>query len=347
MERPTAEHGRPARAARPILLVFVDGVGVGPDRPGNPFAERPLGGLRRLAGGPLVAGCEHVTAGRTVASIDATLGVDGLPQSGTGQTALFTGVNAARALGRHVPAMPGPRLRAIVEAEGLFAKALTGGHSVAFANAFNPAYLEGLATGERRPSVTVHLARSAGVALRSVADLVRGEAVSWDIERDLYRRAVGDFVPAVAAAEAGRQLAKMTPPHDLVLYETFLTDLAGHGRVPVSVLDAIERVDAFVEGVLAALPAQVTMVLCSDHGNVEEPAHTRHTRNPVPLVAVGPLAGFFAGIEAIDQLTPAVLRALGVGARRAAASLLPPGGGAGPDEERVAATVTAVAAGSA
>ncbi len=89
---------------------------------GNPFASRALPALAALAGGPLIAGCARTEPGRIVREVDATLGVDGLPQSGTGQTTLFTGVNAAQALGRHVPAFPGPRLKAIIEAEGLLAK---------------------------------------------------------------------------------------------------------------------------------------------------------------------------------------------------------------------------------
>jgi hypothetical protein len=311
MQSSIAKHGRPEGVAGPILVVFVDGVGIAPDRPGNPFVDRPLAGFRRLVGGSLAQGCERVEPARVVAAVDATLGVDGLPQSGTGQTTLFTGVNAARALGRHVPAMPGPRLRAIIEAEGLLAKALAAGSTVALANAFNPAYLAALDSGERRPSVTVHLARSAGVPLRAEAELVRNQAVSWDIERDLYRRAVGDHVPAVAAAAAGRHLAELATSHQLTLYETFLTDLAGHGRVPVPVLEAIDRVDALIDGLLEALPGEVTVVLCSDHGNVEEPEHPRHTRNPVPLVAIGPRAACFAGVRSIDELTPAVLCALG------------------------------------
>jgi len=326
MERATSTMtSRLGSAAGGILIVFVDGVGLGPNAPGNPFADRSFDGLRALAGGPLVTGGGRVAPGLVFAEVDATLGVEGLPQSGTGQTTLFTGVNAARAIGRHVPALPGPRLKAIIEAEGLFAKACAAGHRVAFANAFAPGYLQGLSTGERRASVTVHLAQCAGVPLLSEAELLRGEAVTWELERDLYRRVVGEHVPPITAATAGLHLARIAPRYDLTLYETFLTDLAGHGRVPVSVLEAIERVDAFVGGLVRTLPERVTLVLCSDHGNVEEPQHGRHTRNPVPLVARGPLADRFAGLRSIEELTPAVLRALGAG--RAEEAPAPQGGG--------------------
>jgi 2,3-bisphosphoglycerate-independent phosphoglycerate mutase len=301
-----------AREAAPVLIVFVDGVGLASDAPGNPFTERLLPGLEALAGGPLVAGCACTEPGRSVSEADATLGVDGLPQSGTGQTTLFTGVNAAQALGRHVPAFPGPRLKAIIEAAGLLAKVRRAGRSVAFANAFTPSYLNDLAAGKRRASVTVHAATCAGVRLRAETDLVRDQAVTWDFERDVYRRAAGEQVPPILAAQAGAHLAALAGRHGLTLYETFLTDLAGHGRIPITAVEAIERVDRFLGGLLAARDERLTVVLCSDHGNVEQPEHGRHTRNRVPVIALGPLAAHFASMGTIVELTPAVLRALGV-----------------------------------
>ena len=83
---------------RSVIFVFLDGVGLGPADESNPFWSAGTPTLRRLLGGPLVNG---VRAQRLIGTlpvlcrgIDATLGVPGLPQSGTGQTALFTGINA-------------------------------------------------------------------------------------------------------------------------------------------------------------------------------------------------------------------------------------------------------------
>ena len=293
-----------------VLIVFVDGVGLAANADGNPFASPALPALASLAGGPLTAGCARTEPGRIVREVDATLGVDGLPQSGTGQTALFTGVNAAQALGRHVPAFPGPRLKAIIEAEGLLAKVASAGRRVTFANAFTPSYLRDLAAGTRRASVTVHASTCAGVALRTEADLLRDEAVTWDFQRDFYRQAVGGHVPAIDAAEAGAHLVALAARHHLTLYETFITDLAGHGRIPIAAGDVVERLDRFLSGVLCALERPLTLVLCSDHGNIEEPEHGRHTRNPVPLIALGPGAESFADARSIMDLAPGVLRAL-------------------------------------
>jgi hypothetical protein len=315
------------REPGPILIVFVDGIGLRAAELGNPFFGRALPAIAALAGGPLALGCAREEPARSVNEVDATLDVEGLPQSGTGQTTLFTGINAAQAVGRHVPAFPGPRLRAIIESHGLLAAVSRAGRRVAFANAFTPSYLRDLAAGTRRPSVTVHAATCAGVALRTEVELTRDEAVTWDFERDFYRRAVGEHVPAVEGAEAGAHLAALAARHDLTLFETFLTDLVGHGRIALGAGDALARLDRFLGGLLAELDARITLVLCSDHGNVEEPEHARHTRNPVPLIAMGPLADHFAGARSIADLTPSVLAALGIERRPVVvelASRLPP-----------------------
>lgn len=313
MQGRTTARERPLAPARePLLVLFVDGVGLAPDAESNPFAARPLDALRELAGGALVAGCARTEPGRSVSEVDATLGVPGLPQSATGQTTLFTGVNAARAMARHVPAFPGPRLKAIIAASGVLARVRAAGRSVAFANAFTPAYLADLAAGCRRASVTMHAAHCAGVALRSASELERDQAVTWDFERAFFRRADGGEIDRVPIAAAGAHLAAIAMENELTLYETFLTDLAGHQRIAIRPAEAIDRLDAFVRGLLAAGGASLTIVLCSDHGNVEEPDHNRHTRNPVPVIAAGPLAEPFARMRSIEELTPAILRALEV-----------------------------------
>ena len=80
--------------------------------------------------------------------LDATLGVEGLPQSGTGQTALLTGENAARLLGRHQGPFPSPSLRPLLE-RSLYAWARRRGLPVLHANAYHLEYLERATRGRR------------------------------------------------------------------------------------------------------------------------------------------------------------------------------------------------------
>ena len=68
----------------------------------NPFLHARLPRLRTLLDDVLPVGdvTTHTARAATLLALDATLGVPGTPQSGTGQTSLFTGENAARLHGR-------------------------------------------------------------------------------------------------------------------------------------------------------------------------------------------------------------------------------------------------------
>lgn len=296
-----------------VLLLFVDGIGLALAADDNPFATEPTPALRALLGGPLTVEQCRSTAGLLLRGLDATLGVDGLPQSATGQTALFTGVNAPAHLGRHVTAFPGPRLAAILAEHSVLARAGQAGRQVTFANPFTPRYLDEVAAGERRLSATTLAAKAAGAPLRDVADLLAGRAVAFDVERDHFAERAGAAVPGVSAEEAGRHLAALAAEYDLTLFETFVTDLAGHRRWGWTAAEALRRLDGLLSGFLPARAADVTLVLTSDHGNLEESGHTRHTTNPVPLLVVGPAAPCFASARAITDVAPAILAALGVG----------------------------------
>ena len=52
--------------------------------------------------------------------------------------------------------------------------------------------------------------------------------------------------------------------------------------------------------------AEDTLLMTSDHGNVESIAAPTHTRNPVPLLAVGPAAWAFAGVASIADIADVI-----------------------------------------
>lgn len=301
-----------------LLLLFVDGMGLGGDEATNPFVGETTPALSTLLGGPLtqsrvggIAASDDAPV--VLAALDAALGVPGLPQSGTGQTTLFTGVNAQAALGHHVPALPGPRLRALL-AEHSVLKALgADGHAVTFANAYTADYAARLIRGEVRASATTYAVLAASVPLRTLDDLAAGDAVTWDVTGDFFLHRAGVAVEPVAPALAGERLARLAARHRFTLYETFLTDLAGHGRWGIAPTDAVARLDGLLAGVLAARPPELTVLLTSDHGNLEEPWHKSHTSNPVPLLAVGPAAPAFAGLTRLDEVAPRIREVLGTG----------------------------------
>lgn len=250
-------------------------------------------------------------------AIDATLGVPGLPQSGTGQTALLAGFNAAALHGRHQPHFPPTALRPLLAERSIFRRAAQAGRRAAFANAFGPGYWEALAARRIRRSASVIAAEGAALRFRDGEDLTAGRAVAWDVTSAAMRDR-GLDAPLVTPEQAGAYLARLAHECELVFFETFLPDLAGHGRlgadrsaraedqglwsVTKQIHEAMARIDGLLAGLLAAMRPEDTLLLTSDHGNVESLAAPAHTRNPVPLLALGPGAAAFAAVTDIAQV---------------------------------------------
>ena len=289
-----------------VLMIFVDGVGIGDDNPD----VNPLGRARtrhlRAACGRLDAPAHR--AGALVVPTDATLNVAGLPQSATGQTTLLTGINAAKKVGRHVHGFCTRELAGILDGASLFARVHEGGGKATFANAYTPEFFR----GERRfLSVTTVAMKQAGLAFRDLGDLARGEAVFHDItNRALLKR--GYNLPVVTPREAGRRLARLALSHDFTLYEHFQTDQAGHDRDMDRGVELLERLDLLLDAVLEATsPDELLVVVASDHGNLEDLSTRTHTTNPVPTMLWGTGRQAMAdGVHTLADVAPALLRHL-------------------------------------
>ncbi len=292
-----------------ILFIFADGLGLAPEGEHNPFCRASTPFLRKLLGGAFTLERVQERDGLVLKALDAKLGVEGIPQSATGQTALFTGVNAPALVNAHLHAWPTGRLVEILQEQNFLKKAKEEGFKVTFANAYTPLYFELVESGKRPHSATSWLTISAGIPFRTLQDLKGGKAVYWDIVHEYlvnYLKIPG--ITKIEPEEAGRNLARLTQEHDLVLFETFLLDLAGHKKLPWSIEETLDLFDRFLSGVLEA--PSFTLVLCSDHGNVEDDSVKVHTANPVPLLAVGPLALLFSRCQAITDVAEAILEAL-------------------------------------
>ena len=108
------------------------------------------------------------------------------------------------------------------------------------------------------------------------------------------------------------RLARLATTYDLVAFETYLPDLAGHGRVPHTPEQALTLVDGLLAGAAEAKRPEDTLVVTSDHGNVEDATTRVHTRQSVPLLALGPAASIFAQVTAIDGVMDAIIEGLRV-----------------------------------
>lgn len=289
--------------------MFLDGIGLASATADNPLADAPMPHIRSLLGGPLT--CEQVQAhpGVLLAALDVTFGVAGLPQSGTGHVALLAGVPAPQLHGHHQTSFPPVALRPLLAEQSIFQRARRRGQPSAFANAFGPGYAAAVAARRVRRSASVIAAEAAEVRLRTLDDLRNGQALAWDITGESYRQC-GEDAPHRTPIEAGQQLAQLLWAYELVFFECFLPDLAGHGRWTLSDGDAahtvLDRIDGLLGGVLATRRPGDTLVLSSDHGNLESRAEPTHTLNPVPLLVVGPGAAAFQGVLDIAGIANAI-----------------------------------------
>ncbi|HET8655233.1 MAG TPA: hypothetical protein VFL93_06940 [Longimicrobiaceae bacterium] len=292
-----------------VLLLFLDGVGIGADDARtNPFVRAELPAFRTLAGGRIPV----LGAAGGWAAADACLGVAGLPQSGTGQTTLLTGVNAAWRLGRHFGPWVHTSLRDLLARENLLSRARAAGEAVAFANAYPPGFAASRGRGSRRPAAPPLAAEAAGVLTRHAAELAAGRAVASSITNDGWRSHLGDAVPEITPEQAGRVLAGVVGEARITLFAHYDTDLIGHRGEMEEAVRACERVDRFLCGLLDHLPADALLVVASDHGNLED-VTAGHTRNPVPVLAYGPGAGkLVRDVRSLTDVAPAILYTLGI-----------------------------------
>ena len=108
-----------------VLFIFLDGIGLGVNDPDvNPLARARMLNLNTLLDGRSLLGesAPFVGESATLLAIDPSVGVDGLPQSATGQAMLLTGVNVSAAIGYHYGPKPNPEVAAYLNGETLFSR---------------------------------------------------------------------------------------------------------------------------------------------------------------------------------------------------------------------------------
>src|SRR5256885_11484444 len=310
---------------RRVLLFFIDGIGVGTDDPAKtPLATGEFPALRLTESLTPLA---RVGPPRMAWGLDASMGVPGLPQSATGQTAILTGVNAPMVMGHHISGFPGPTLRRILFEHSLLKQVRERGLSATFLNAFRPEYFE-MPHAQRRLSATSLATLASGARFRSWEDLLEGRAVTHDLTHWKVRER-GYDLPLRTPEEAGRIIAAEAMQNDFSLFEYFETDRAGHARDREGAMRCLGDLDRALETVLATADlGKLRVLVVSDHGNLEDLSVATHTRNPALFTAWGPDDAAAAGDRAADptkddaagtgtprrltDIAPYVLRILGL-----------------------------------
>jgi 2,3-bisphosphoglycerate-independent phosphoglycerate mutase len=290
-----------------VLLIFIDGVGIG-----GRGAQNPLDGLDSEFFSIFAGEEPQLPFDGMMAVTDARLGVEGLPQSATGQTTILTGVNASQLIGRHLHGYPSPRLKEALAEHSIYKKLMARGRAVTFANAYTRGYLD---SPPRFVSATTVAAMTAGVRLRLLEDLIEGRAVSHDFSNHFLIERGFDVEP-ITPEQAGANLARVAAEHDFTLYEHFITDRLGHERdrnlAYKLVREHVPRLTRFVRAALEAADlTKLTVMLTSDHGNIEDHSTRVHTMNPVATLAFGPQRDFIAArVKSLTDITPAIVELL-------------------------------------
>ncbi len=291
-----------------LIFIFIDGIGLGAAGDLNPFATHCLPGFELLSDGQSwTEGAKPIRSdNHCFFGIDAQLGVEGLPQSGTGQASLFTGINCASLAGRHFGPYPHSTSKAAIAESNIFTRLGQLGQPVAFANAYPPVFFEH-AKKRNRWSVTTRMCLDSKTEIRTLGHLENNTAVAADITgRGL---AVGLNLPVLAINEttAAENLLKLASFNSLTLFEYFHTDKAGHKQSQKDAASCLLSLSRFLTRLVElSLESETTILLTSDHGNLEDLSVKTHTLNPVPFIALGPCAISFSRVTSLTHVTPVV-----------------------------------------
>ncbi len=289
-----------------LVFIFIDGVGLGTDNGHNPFTMNDYSAFSAMAGGQaFTSGAEKYQNGdHFFAPVDACLGVEGLPQSGTGQVTLFTGVNSAQLIGKHFGPYPHSAIRELLAEESIFQKIGAEKGRCFFMNAFPKRFIDYVNTTNRWSSTT-YMTAKAGLKLNSLEEILNGRAITAELTQDAWRTRLSIDVPVISEKEAADRVITAAKENDVVLVEYYLTDKAGHSRDAALAHKILVRLDRFLQHLMDHQAENgYTMLLTSDHGNLEDLSVKTHTRNPVPFFVLGRGASAFANAKTIQEITP-------------------------------------------
>ncbi|MDZ7772732.1 MAG: alkaline phosphatase family protein [Balneolaceae bacterium] len=191
----------------------------------------------------------------------------------------------------------------------VFCKAQERGWKCHFINAYPEIFFQH-SRQRGRWTCTTLMSRAAGLKLNGEEEVRLGKAVTAGLTQRAWREKLGLEVPVIMPEEAAERVLESMDQVDLLLYEYYLTDKAGHGRSRLQASEILERYGRFLRRLLKGVKSGHTLVLCSDHGNLEDLSVKTHTCNLVPLYVQGPGSRHFRRAERITDVTPAILAVL-------------------------------------
>jgi len=293
-----------------ILLIFLDGIGLGDDDPGiNPFARADLPALRTLTGGRRwLRDLSPMQSERAYfIPTDPRMGVPGRPQSASGQATILTGKNVPAIIGEHYGPRPNEAIRALLAQDNFFMQTLKASRTAALLEAYPPRWHEAINSGKRLRSSYQHAAHVAGLPLFDESHIYTGDALAVDWTGSGWRSELGyTDTPVYTPEEAGRLMVRISRRYHFAFFSHWLTDMIGHRGTIEDGVRVLELFDRVMAGALAEWDDEEGLIIItSDHGNLEDMSHGKHTENDVPTVVIG--AGkseFVQNLRSLMDLTP-------------------------------------------
>ncbi len=295
-----------------VLMIFIDGVGIGKeDYQFNPFFKL---GFKTFSEqfGKIPSLENQILYGdkKFLKGIDANLGVVGLPQSGTGQVSIFCGVNAAKQLGFHFGPFPHSKTIDVIREQNIFKEFINRKKKVFFANAFPKIFFDYIKQGKSRLSVTSKSCLLNGMKLNSSTDVRKSKALTAEITNERWNKRLGYKLGIISPEGAAKRLLRISSEYHFTLYEFFLTDHLGHGRIADELETVHNNLDRFLSEVFNKLDyKRTTLIVCSDHGNYEDLSVKGHTNNPALFITAGRNArNIFNEVFDLTDIKSAVLK---------------------------------------
>lgn len=304
-----------------FLFLFIDGVGLGPNDPQtNPLARAALPNLLTLLGGCKLVrdtinqhGEAWTTDQATLLPLDPILGVDGPPQSASGQAAILTGINIPKILGYHYGPKPNTEIKAHLIEGTIFHHLTQRGFRTALLNAYPQTYFDRINSKRGIPGAVAMAVQSTGIPLKTTEDMISGSALSADFTGEGWRdRLKIPNVPIYSLYESGRKLAEMSRSYDFAFFEYWLSDYAGHRADMEQSCRLLESFDAMLGGLIEGWRDTKGLIfITSDHGNLEDITTRKHTYNAVPGLVVGPAKlrqVFTSHLHNLADIAPSILK---------------------------------------
>ncbi len=293
-------------------MVFLDGVGIGKrDYQFNPFFKYGFKTYEQIFGEiPSLDKMRLVNGQKFLFPTDANLGVEGLPQSGTGQASLFCGFNAPKFVGKHYGPFPYTTTIPKLQKDSLLVYYKEKFNSSYFANAYPKVFFDYVNSGRSRLSVTSLTCRLSGIRLNRVTDVRKGKALTAEITNERWNQRLGYKLKIIKPKSAARRLLGISNNYKFTLYEYYLTDHLGHLRLANEFEKLFSELDEFLFTLLNEVDSnRMTLIICSDHGNIEDISVKTHTRNPSLTITAGKSANQIAeGVTDISQIKNAIIK---------------------------------------